>query len=440
MLVVTAAVAFALITLVGGFNLILANVLNRDSRDLVRTRAVAQIDSLRIDRGRLIVVEAPDDRASDAFVWIFAGKRPLERPQVPIATDRAARDLATGSAGRGFGFLDVGKTDTRLYAAPIIRGGKRLGSVVAGVSLAPYEQTRKLALLASLVLGGVVLLLVVIAARWLLGASLRPVVRMTRQAAAWSEYDLDHRFALGTRDDELTELAATLNGLLDRLAASLRHERRFSAELSHELRNPLARVRAESELALRRHREPDEYRHALELIQGNADQLSRTIDALVSAARYEAGGARGTADAQAVAEGAVRACGGLAADRRLDFQINEPVRGLRVGVDGDLAERILQPVLENACRYGATAVSIAIVQENSSVVYTIDDDGPGVSPDEPERIFDPGVRGRAPRAANDQGAGLGLALARRLARSIDGDVTADAAAAGGRFFVRMPRG
>src|SRR5207302_10135413 len=133
------------------------------------------------------------------------------------------------------------------------------------------EQPRKLALLGSLIMAGVVLLLVVIAARWLLGASLRPVVRMTRQAAAWSEHDLEHRFALGTPHDELTELAATLDGLLDRLAASLRHERRFSAELSHELRTPLARVRAESELALRRNREPHAYRQGREPIQGNAD-------------------------------------------------------------------------------------------------------------------------------------------------------------------------
>ena len=79
-----------------------------------------------------------------------------------------------------------------------------------------------------------------------------PGVRMTRQAAEWSEHDLDHRFALGAPHDELTELASTLDRLLDRLAASLRHERRFSAELSHELRTPLARVLAEAELALRR--------------------------------------------------------------------------------------------------------------------------------------------------------------------------------------------
>ena len=66
---------------------------------------------------------------------------------------------------------------------------------------------------------------------------------MTESAASWSEHDLDRRFDLGEPYDELTRLAATLDGLLGRIAASLRHEQRFTAELSHELRTPLARVK-----------------------------------------------------------------------------------------------------------------------------------------------------------------------------------------------------
>ena len=435
-LAVAIEVAVAMIGLVAGFNLILGDVLDGDARDLARTRAVAQIDSLRIAHGRLTVNEAPDDRPADAYLWVFAKGRALEQPRAAAAIDRATHVLA----GRAPRFLDVPGADTRLYAAPVVEAGKRFGTVIAGVSLAPYEQTRKLALLASLILGGVALLLVLVSARWLLSAALRPVVRMSRQAALWSESDLEHRFALGRPHDELTELAANFDGLLDRLAASLRHERRFSAELSHELRTPLARVRAESELALRRDREPLEYRQALEQIQNNADQLARTIDALVAAARYEAGGKRGTADAYEVADGAARACSGLADERGVELQIAPAGVRLRVGVDGDLAERILQPILENACRYGATRVDVSIAQQNSSIVYTVEDDGPGVSADEQERIFEPGVRGKAPRAGDGGGAGLGLALARRLAGSIDGEVVADPTTRGGRFLVRMPRG
>jgi signal transduction histidine kinase len=430
---VGAAVAAALVGLVAGFNLILDHVLDNDARDLARTRADAQIESLHTAGGRLTMPEAPDDGSADAFIWVFARGKVLERPRAAQSIDRAARTLVNGNHA----FLDVPGHDLRLYAEPVVANGSRVGTVVAGVSLAPYEQTRKLALLSSLVLGGVVLLVVLIAARWLLSASLRPVVRMTRQAAEWSEYDLEQRFTLGPPHDELTELAATLDGLLDRLAASLRHERQFSAELSHELRTPLARVLAESELALRRERQPAEYREALGLIHRNADQLARTIDALVAAARYEAGLERGTADAHAVADNAARACNGLAAERDIDLSVAPPARALRIGIDADLAQRIIQPVVENACRYGSSRVRVEIGRENSSVLYAVEDDGPGVAPDEDDRIFEAGVRGSAARPG-EQGAGLGLALARRLARTIDGDVVADPTASGGRFLVQLP--
>jgi signal transduction histidine kinase len=178
---------------------------------------------------------------------------------------RAARQLALQAPA----YTDVPDASTRLYATPVIESGKRYGAVVAGVSLKPYEQTRRTALYASLGLGAAVLLLVALTARWLLASSLRPVARMTRLASEWSERDLDRRFAIGEPRDELTDLAATLDGLLDRLAASLRREQRFSAELSHELRTPLSRVIAGTELALRRTRTTEEYRSALELVHRN---------------------------------------------------------------------------------------------------------------------------------------------------------------------------
>ena len=84
-----------------------------------------------------------------------------------------------------------------LVIVPAYNEEAAIGAVVAGVSLAPYEQTRRLALIASIVFGALMLLVVALAARWLLAASLRPVARMTRQAAEWREHDLDRRFALG---------------------------------------------------------------------------------------------------------------------------------------------------------------------------------------------------------------------------------------------------
>jgi signal transduction histidine kinase len=434
LLVVVATVVVAVVGLVAGFNIVLGRTLDRNSRDLVRSRAGAQLSSIGFQQGHLTTGESPDERASDAYIWVFEGSRVLERPRTAPEVDTAARALAAGPSR----YKDVPASDTRLYSVPIVEGGRRVGTVVAGVSLSPYEATRGAALIASLVFGALVLLVVAFLVRWLIRASLRPVVRMTRQAADWSERDLDQRFGLGPPHDELTELAATLDGLLDRVAASLRHERRFSAEISHELRTPLSRVLAESELALRRERSAEEYREALEVIRRSADQLARAVDALVAAARYEAGSDVRLADASEVAANAAAACAGLAASRDVDVEIVPQASALRIGLDPDLAERILQPIVENACRYGSSRVRVNLTRENSTVVFAIEDDGPGVADDERELIFEPGVRGSAQGANGNAGAGLGLALSRRLARTVHGDVYAETSSNGGRFLIRLP--
>jgi signal transduction histidine kinase len=275
------------------------------------------------------------------------------------------------------------------------------------------------------------LLLVGLAAWWLLRSALRPVAQMTEQAAVWSERDLDRRFELGPPKDELTQLAATLDRLLDRIAASLRHERRFSAELSHELKTPLARVIAEAEVTLRRERDASEYRAALERTLRSARQVERIVESLVTAAQQEAGATRGTADAYSVALGAAEAVAALADERHVELVAEQPQGPIRLGVDGQLAERVLQPILENACRYGRTWARVRVVRQGSKVVYLVEDDGPGVDADEQIAIFEPGVRGGR---VEPGGAGLGLALARRLARTASGDVTVEDDA----FVVSLP--
>jgi two-component system OmpR family sensor kinase len=436
LLAVGVAVALALAAMVGGFNLLLARNLSRDADNLLRARATSELTVLRAEKGKLIVADAPDQATADSYVWVYAGGRTLEAPRAGRQLNSAAQRLSSGPAR----FADVPPLDTRLYSQPVVIKGRRLGTVVTAVSVAPYESTRRAALLASLVLGVAVLALVLIAARWLLASALRPVARMTHQAAAWSEHELDRRFALGEPRDELTELAATLDGLLDRLATSLRREQRFSAELSHELRTPLARVIGEVDLALSRERTPDEHRAALELVRRNAVQLQRIVDTLVAAAKTQTGAARGTADAYSVVADVAAACAGLASERGVEIEVEQPPRPIRLGVDAELAERILQPVLENGCRYGSVSVHVAVARGPGGVRYTVEDDGPGVAEDERERIFEPGVRGQAGKEDGGAGAGLGLALARRLARSVAGEVDALPDSGRGRFVVWLPVG
>lgn len=424
----TVAVALAIIT--AAFNLVLSASLDRDAGGLLRSRANSALTALEIVDGRVRVAETPDEGALPTPLWIFSRAHLLERPQASARLDAAARSLTTGARGQ----LDV--RGTRLLRVPIEQHQRRLGTIVAGVSLAPYARTRKLALVASSALALVLFLAVAAAARWLLAAGLRPVSRMTAEADEWSERQLDRRFGLGEPRDEFTQLASTLDRLLDRLAAALRREQRFSAELSHELRTPLTRMRGTAQLALRDAGGSPSQRTALASVVRGVDDASRALDALLLAARGQSEGHRGVADAETTARAAVAACTRSGETQRIE--VAPPRQPLRVAADEALVERILHPLLENACRYASNTVSVGVTAEGADVLYHVTDDGPGVRTEELETIFEPGQRGSA-APGSEHGAGLGLALCRRLARSTGGDVEAIPRSNGACFRTRLPR-
>lgn len=433
LLAAVGAVAVALIVGVAAFNIFLGQRLSASAKSLAQAQAVAELSTLHVAEGQLVASGGlAAGSAVGSPVWVFAGDQTLEKPRAPASLTAAASSLAGGPERT----LRVNES-IRLYALPVIDHGKRLGTVVAGVPLDPYSETATIAFVGSVVLAIVLLVGVAILSYWILGKALLPVSRMTEDAAAWSEHDLARRFGRGEPYDELTRLAATLDALLERLSASLRHEQRFAAELSHELRTPLAKISAETELALRRERPGADYRVSLEAVHRNAEQMTRTVEALVSAARQVAAGNRATSDARGGVELAVEAVGEDAAGAGIRVGLSVPPDPVRVAIETDLLERMIHPLLDNAVRYGRSEVSVALSVAGTIVVIDVADDGHGVADDEAEHIFEPGARGSA--AVNGHpGAGLGLALARRLARSAGGEIVAVPSRSGGRFSIRLP--
>jgi signal transduction histidine kinase len=246
------------------------------------------------------------------------------------------------------------------------------------------------------------------------------------------------RPALGPSRDELTLLGSTLDDLLERLATSLRHEQRLSAEISHELRTPLASIIAEAQYALRHSRQTDEGQASLEHILQSARRLGETLDTLMAAARAQLDPHRATSDAIACARAALKA---TVADRELDVSVEASQHPIRVAVERDLVEHILAPLLDNAARHAVRTVHVCVQREGEVVQFTVQDDGPGVPADEQEAIFQPGHRVTGSVATTtiaSPGAGLGLALCRRLARTAGGDVHAQPSESGARFVVRLP--
>jgi signal transduction histidine kinase len=415
------------------FNLFLGQRLSASATSLARAQAAAELSSLEVVDGKLSSPTGLEEGAGvGSPVWVFSGTTVLERPRVPASLTAAASALA-GGPERSTRYDE----SLRFYALPVTNHGDRIGTVVAGVALAPYNETATIALIGSIGLAVILLAAVALLSHWILGKALLPVSQMTDDAADWSAHDLDRRFNRGEAYDELTRLAATLDALLERLSASLRHEQRFTAELSHELRTPLARIAAESELALRRERSGEDYRASLEAVHRHAEQMTRTVEALVAAARQEAGLSLATSDARDGVRAAVEAVRSQAEAARIEMQVVVPSSAVQVAIEPDLVERIVHPLLDNAFRYGRSLVAVELSVNGTSAFVTVTDDGSGLAADETDSIFEPGVRGSA-AADESRGAGLGLALARRLARSAGGEISAAADGAGARFSVMLP--
>jgi signal transduction histidine kinase len=393
---------------------------NAQAASVLRGRAEAQLATLRVAHGAVHVRETPNDQALDRGSWVIEGGRVLERPAgISAALDRAATALAR----QWLPAQADGPDDLRLRAVPVL-GGKprrRVGSVVVGYSMAPLERLQQEVLVASVVFAALILGAGLLATRRALDGALRPVAEMTEHAEDWGAHDLDRRFNLGPARDELTGLAATLDGLLDRIAASRRHEQRFASEVAHELRTPLAGLRGRAELALAA-RGPavgEEREEALRAVINGADRLGRIIDSLLAVARRELDPSAGSVELTALARevGDVKVTGPV-----------PPVEG-----EPEIVRRALAPLVENARRHADSRVWLELSAHDGRVRLAVRDDGPGLDPELGERAFDPGVRGDA----DGEGAGLGLALARRLARSCGGDVTAGPGP-GGCFVLELP--
>jgi len=439
LLVVLAAVAVALVAGAVAFNLLLSVSLASDADERLRSMIDDYNQGMSItDQG--ITYPRPSDEirelGSQVFVVINGAIR--SGPVASPAVEAAVRGLHDQVAQ----FVDVADEQVRLYGVPLTHQGQRIATLVGALYTGSYARTRWIAFIASLALTSVLLVLVGFMSRWMLNAAFRPVSKMTADAEAWSAADLDRRFEMGEAHDEVTRLAQTLDGMLDRIAASLRREQRFSAEVSHQLRTPVAKIKAEAELALRRDRDPEYYREALTSVSQSADQMAATVETLLAAAQEEGSLAKGRADARRVLEDVASSVAVLAAEHSIQVTVEPPSRDLRVGVARDIAAQIVQPVVENACRFAQSRVVLAVSRNRKEIRFTVEDDGPGVTEEEKERIFEPGVRGSAAKTGRNasRGAGLGLSLSRRLARAASGDVEVTPSQAGAKFVVRLPGG
>ncbi len=346
----------------------------------------------------------------DQNVWVFdANGKLLEGSLSQPGLASTVRALAASPDQR-----QVTQGDTSFYVLPVSRGGTRAATVVAAESLEPYEGAERHSLWLSLLLGMTTVVVATVAAWVAATRSLRQVRAMAELADDWREHDTGARFDPGPGGDEIAHLGRTLDRMLDRIVEALSAERRLTDEIAHELRTPLAVVLAEADLA-RRTANPAQ-REGLDAIHASAARMRDAVDTMLTVARTH------TRAAEGASVGELMSTLGLPPSAYDDVVLAAPASPLAAAV---------RPLLDNAERHGADPVRVEVTRDGRTVVISVIDAGPGVREADLETVFQPGHTTRS------DGSGLGLALARRMARTAGGDLVARPGP-GGRFEVRVP--
>jgi signal transduction histidine kinase len=372
---------------------------------------------------------------------VTATHRPLVNSSVRLEDavgNPSAREPTTAPAG----FVDarLGGQVYRVLSAPITDSrGQRIGLFQAALS----DQTSRLiaASVASALFGAGLIVMVAgfLLSLWAARASLRPLRLMAHDAAAISHAAPGRRIAFDGPADELGSLADSLNAMLDRLERSYADQRRFVADASHELRTPVAIVRGNVELLRSGKLSAEDAEDSLEMIEAESARMSRLLDELLSLARLE-GAAREFQPlevATMLQEGAARAR--KLGDRVISVSCAD---GLWVSGDPDLLDQALVNVLRNAVAHTSDGshITLSCAATPTHAMLTVTDDGPGIPQSDLDRIFDRFYRAQGPRPGDSGGAGLGLAIAKRLVDLHRGSMSvANVEPHGASFTITLPR-
>ncbi len=265
------------------------------------------------------------------------------------------------------------------------------------------------------------------------GRALRPVRAITARTQVISASNLNDRVPVPRSHDEVHELATTMNDMLARLDDSHRQQRQFVADASHELRSPVAASRVQLEVGLA-NPEATDWTQTATAVLTEQRHLGRLVDDLLALGRLDEGGVGCTADVD-LDEVVTRES---ARTQTVPVVVDhcDPIR--LVGNE-QLLTRLVRNLIDNAARHTATDVHVALRRNGQTATLDVDDNGPGVPPADRDRIFQRFTRIDEARGRTDGGAGLGLAIARQVARAHGGEVRCDDAPTGGaRFSVTLP--
>jgi signal transduction histidine kinase len=367
--------------------------------------------------------------------FTFVGGRPY-RSTIPPGAQReledAAARLGTIAEVRR-GALDIGDSEYRYLAVPVVIRGRRAGAFVVTVD----AEAERAEVTDSIEIGAIVSLAVLLLAFAIAyvaaGRVLAPLRDVTETARSISETDLTRRIEV-EGDDEIARLAATFNAMLDRLEGAFGAQKEFLSDAGHELRTPITIVRGHLELL---GDDPVERRETLELVDDELDRMARLVDDMLLLAKAEQHDflRLEDVDLDVLTEELMAKAQALAAR---EWRLEAVATG-RITADRQRLTQAVMNLARNAAEHtgNGAAIGIGSALRGDRAELWVADSGPGVPEAERERIFERFARGAGARRSD--GAGLGLAIVRAVAEAHGGRVSVgDSGAGGARFVVSFP--
>jgi heavy metal sensor kinase len=291
----------------------------------------------------------------------------------------------------------------------------------------------------------VVLLIASLGGYWISRRALQPVDKITRAARTIGIGNLSQRLVVPASADELTRLAETWNGMLERLEGAVKRLSQFTADASHELRTPMALIRATAELTLRRERSTQTYREALKHILDETDRTTRLIDDLLLLARADAGLPALSLDRVELIPLVRDVCEQgqiLARERQLAISTEAPEHPVYVDANDPALRRLLLLLMDNAMKYTPAGgrITVSVAQDSSGPTLTVSDTGIGIPDSALPHLFERFYRVDESRNREAGGAGLGLSIAHWIAERHHARLEAESVVGrGSAFRVRFPQ-
>jgi heavy metal sensor kinase len=271
--------------------------------------------------------------------------------------------------------------------------------------------------------------------------TLAPVTRMAESARAIPASEPGQRLAVAATGDELEDLGRAFNDLLARLQEAFERQRRFTGDSSHQLRTPLAVMRGQVEVALRRDRAPEEYRRVLGIVAEQSSRLQRIVEMLLFLARADAEAARPELTPLSLHPWLQEHLQGWKEHPRVgDLRLLPGGEELHVRAHAPLLAQVVDILLDNACKYSAagTPVVVSLQEEPERVRLIVEDRGCGINAEELPRVFEPFFRSPHLKETATAGVGLGLAIARRVTTALGGTIEVESEPGhGSRLIVRL---